>query len=308
MQAAKNSRQTQSKARRRSMVLGEWVDNIPVRTCCLLLPPSRYSELVAALSTGDLSLRGALEDAGVVTMTAPGPAATLANHLRRLMAASDDNGVDDCIAVDTACSRLHEVSTVTQVFGSVLIPDKSDPHTEFKILFVTAQPRPHEKVDGPFDGRCTACIVQRRYADFVTLRETLQPAAKHAGLVVPRLPPKTWSRRLGEAAVQRRQVALQRWLTWVMAHDVLWCAQLCLFLGIRCLRSAPAASKGEHCAENTTNTLVSAATWHTLRDSPIGSIWPTEADDGAPQEALGNERHDDGSSEDGYVTAIEDDP
>ena len=81
-----------------------------------------------------------------------------------------------------------------------------------------------------------ACrLVQRRYSEFVILREALQPVARRRGLTLPPLPSKVWAlgRGLSPRLANGRQQALQAWLTWVVAQPPLWqSVRLRVFLGL----------------------------------------------------------------------------
>ena len=81
-----------------------------------------------------------------------------------------------------------------------------------------------------------ACrLVQRRYSEFVILREALQPVARRRGLTLPPLPSKVWAlgRGLSPRLANGRQQALQAWLAWVVAQSPLWqSVRLRVFLGL----------------------------------------------------------------------------
>jgi len=202
----------------------EWVDNTPLRFIKLLLEPSRFSSIVGQLAADGLP--ACLESQLCTVVAAPISPCLFSEHLMVLQ----DGPATPMIVVD---------DTVVSFLGHSYIPDdRTSSHVEFVILTCTP-PRDLYSAEKAGGGGCEAHIVQRRFSDFVCLHALLLPRARRAGLALPALPAKTWLRDLSAAFQLRRQVALQRWLAWVVHHQ-LWCDALCLFLGVGELEAARA--------------------------------------------------------------------
>jgi len=222
----------QSSVGRPPMELPEWVDNTPLRCFPLLLQPSRYCELVGR----PLQARGltkCIDEQPGVTITAPISPQLFAQHLRALLAqyhastAAPPLTPGAFAAASTAPSVVD--GTVVDIIGfSRVAHEMGCPHIEF-IVLTCLQPRAEMLTKQ--DAKAEAHLVQRRYRDFERLHSLLYRRAERAGLTMPPLPPKTWTRDVSCAFSAERQAALHAWLTWVLQHQ-LWCDALCLFLGV----------------------------------------------------------------------------
>jgi hypothetical protein len=254
------------------MVLAEWIDNVPVRTCTLLIEPSRFVE---QLDDPAFRLRAALKASRPLSMRAAVAAASLAEHFHQLAAPS-------CRAY-APCPRPNASGVVVTLVCHSLVTE-GGAHTEFTVLSCA-----------PFNGRgeksgcewSEARLVKRRYNDFARLRSELLPLARRASLTLPPLPHRTWGRNLSETFTQQRLESLQSWLRWVVHHD-LWCDALCLFLGLDAWPPTCTACAVRETAEPSLSSIhsSSAASEAALEAALFLSSTSLEVSEGAPKSVV----------------------
>merc|ERR1719193_790564 len=63
--------------------------------------------------------------------------------------------------------------------------------------------------------------IRKRYTDFYNLNEALQPLLSRHKIKLPKLPKKTWKRKLDKQFVKERQTQLENWLQTVVKYDAL---------------------------------------------------------------------------------------
>lgn len=118
-----------------------------------------------------------------------------------------------------------EPDSSVKVIGWRNVPSKRKPHLVYTIL--AAAPSAGSK-----SVASEARLVQRRYRDFEKMYRILLPRAKEASIILPSLPSKfTFGRSQAVIGVERQRL-LHEWLRYVVAHPLLWCDELRVFLGL----------------------------------------------------------------------------